>query len=101
MRGSEGLGPAGLGLLPAARDRKRVGLDRLHDHRARADIAALPDRHRRDESPVGADEGAGADVVLVLGEAVVIADEGSDADEPILSPLDGRSTMSDAAVSAE
>src|SRR5277367_1616947 len=76
----ERLRPAGFRLLAAARHRKRVGLDRLGDDRARADIGAVADRDRRDEGRVRADEGAGADVGLVLGEAVVIAGDSSRAD---------------------
>ena len=76
----ERLRPAGYRLLPPASDRERVGFDRLGDDRARADIGAVADRHRRDQRRVGADEGAGADVGLVLGEAVVVAGDRSSAD---------------------
>ena len=72
--------PAGSRLLPAARDSKRVGLDRLGDDRARSDIGAVANRDRGDKCRVRADEGAGADVGPVLGEAVVVAGDGSGAD---------------------
>ena len=78
--GPERLRPAGFRLLATARHRKRVRLDRFGDDRARADIGAVADRDRGDEGRVRADEGAGADVGLVLGEAVVIAGDGSRAD---------------------
>ena len=76
----ERLRPAGFRLLAAARHRKRVRLDRFGDDRARGDIGSVANRDRGDEGRVRADEGAGADVGLVLGEAVVIAGDGSRAD---------------------
>src|SRR5271157_38 len=76
----ERLRPAGPRLLAAARHGKRVGIDWLGDHRARADISALADRDRRDERRVGANERARANVGLVLGKAVVVAGDGSGAD---------------------
>ena len=79
-RSRNAFAPSGYDRLTATRDRKRIGLDRLGDHRARADIGAVADRHRRDQGRVRADEGAGADVGPVLGEAVVIAGDGSGAD---------------------
>jgi hypothetical protein len=60
--GAERLRPAGPRLLPAARDRERVGFDGLGDDRARADIGARADHYRRDERRVRADESARADL---------------------------------------
>src|ERR1700722_5258003 len=76
----ERLGPTGPGLLTGATDRKRAALDRFRDYRARADIGAIPDRHRGHKRRIRTDERAGPNVRFVLGEAVVIAGDGSGAD---------------------
>ena len=66
--------------LLAGADRQGAGRDVLADGRAAADIRAFADRDRRDELRVAADERAVLDRGLVLGDAVVVARDGSGAD---------------------
>src|SRR4051812_23860126 len=58
--------------LLIALHRHRVVRHVLGDDRARSDIRALADLHRRHQRGVGADEGALADRGLVLEEAVIV-----------------------------
>ena len=64
----------------ATRQRQSIGRDVLGDDAARSDIGALADLDRRDERGVGADEGVGADLGAMLGEAVIVAGDGAGAD---------------------
>ena len=66
---------------------KGIGRHVLGDHAAGGDEGARPDRHRRDQRTVGADEGAGADHRLVFGVAVVVAGDGARADIGALAHL--------------
>ena len=76
-----GGGPLGLQRSPAARFRHLAGTAEgecvgryvLGHDGARGHIGAVPDRHRRHQCRVRADEGAGADVGAELAVAVVIA----------------------------
>src|SRR3954468_7758954 len=72
--------PALAVVLRAALYGHRVIRHVLGDDRARADIGALADFHRRHQRGVGADKGALADQRLVLEEAVVIAGDGAGAE---------------------
>ena len=90
------LRPASLPALPLlAKSRGPAGLVRPARPRATAsasagtssvmtlperDIGAVADRHRRDQRAVRADEGAGADLGVVLVEAVVVAGDRAGAD---------------------
>ena len=74
------LRPALAVVLRAALHRHRVVRHVLGDDRARTDIGAVADLHRRHQRGVGADEGALADRGLVLEEAVVVAGDGAGAE---------------------
>src|SRR4249919_1729003 len=74
------LGPAFLNGLSATSKSKRIGRHVSGDHRARTDISAVADGHRRNQRRIGADEGALADIGAVLGPAVVVAGDGAGAD---------------------
>ena len=66
--------------LPAARDAEAAGRHVAVDRAAGADERAVADRHRRDQRRIRADERAGADLGMVLGEAVVVAGDRAGAD---------------------
>src|SRR3990170_1993184 len=80
--------PALLDHLVRPPDRERARRDVLRDDRAGPDVGIGPDGERRDQARVRPDEGPGADLRLVLRDAVVVAGDGARAD---VRPLaDGR-----------
>ena len=76
--------PAWLRVLPAARDRERVGGHVVGDRGSRGDVRALPHRDGRNELRIAADEDAVFDDCRMLGHAVVVARDraGADVDVP-------------------
>src|SRR5260370_16763906 len=74
------LGAALAVVLRAALDRHRIVGHVLGDHRARTDIGAVADLHRRHQRRIGADEGALADDGPVLAETVIVAGDGAGAE---------------------
>src|SRR6202171_6418668 len=72
--------PAFLHPLWAALDRKRARRDTFGHDRAGGDERVRPDGDGRDHAAVAADEGAVADLRLVLVDAVVVHDDDAGAD---------------------
>src|SRR5882724_652007 len=68
-----------IGLLGPLQRHRIVGYIAGND-RARTDVSAAADLDRRHQRGIGADECAGADLGLVLCEAVIVAGDGARAD---------------------
>src|SRR6201994_4175050 len=79
-QGAQARRPPLLNDLLAAPDGERVSGHVAGDNRPRPHIGAVADLHRRHQGRIGADEGALADLGLVLGSAVVIARDSAGAD---------------------
>src|SRR5690606_27640572 len=77
---AEPRGIAGDTLLAAAGNRQSVGLNVLRHHAAGGDHGAVTDLHRRHQGRIRADEGAGADIGVILAETVVVAGDRAGAD---------------------
>src|ERR1700744_907394 len=77
---TELIGPARYFLLLGPRHSQRVRRRRPGDHRTGADIGAVTDADRRHQRRVRTDEGALADIGVMLVEAIVIAGNGTSSD---------------------
>src|SRR5262249_8790300 len=72
--------PTLLDRLPSAPERERIRGHIVSDNRARADISAIPDLHRRDQRRIRADECVLADLGAMRGHAFVVPDAGAGAE---------------------
>src|SRR5476651_2668868 len=80
LRLPQAFSPTFLVCLLGSRNRQRVGRNVVGHHRTGPDIGTVADLDRRYQRRIGADKSAGADIGVMLGDAVVIAGDGAGAD---------------------